>query len=97
MQVWHHLLYSLSHFLFKKVNGLLGPPRNFIISRVLAGAQKQGTVSEIRLPVTLPILARLISVQPHVLTLHYVSCYLPDGSGLQDLFACMWKSPDSAT
>ena len=56
---------------FHKVNGLHDPARNFIDSRLLLGAQKLGTRSDVRLPITLPFLAQLIRALPQVLTSHY--------------------------
>ena len=56
---------------FHKVNGLHDPARNFIVSRLLLGAQKLGTMSDEKLPITLPILTQLIRALPQVLTSHY--------------------------
>ena len=54
---------------FHKLNGLPDPAKDFIIAKLLTGAQNLGTVSDVRLPVTMPILVQLISAL--VITLHY--------------------------
>ena len=46
---------------FHKINGCQDSAKNFIISKLLAGAQNLKTGSDIRLPIKLPILAQLIS------------------------------------
>ena len=61
---------------FHKLNGFPDPAKNFIIAKLLTGAQNLGTVSDVRLPVTMPILVQLISALPHVVTLHYICVML---------------------
>ena len=56
---------------FHKINGFADPARNFLISKLLTGAQNLRSVSDVRLPVTLPILAQLIRAVPVVFTSHY--------------------------
>ena len=56
---------------FHKVNGLHDPARNFVVGRVLLGAQKLRSRPDVRLPITLPILAHLIRALPQVLSSHY--------------------------
>ena len=56
---------------FHKVNGLTDPARNFLISKLLTRAQNLRSVSDVRLPVTLPILSQLIRAVPLVFTSHY--------------------------
>ena len=50
--------------------------RNFLISKLLTGAQNLRSVSDVRLPITLPILAQLIRAVPLVFTSHY-KCLMP--------------------
>ena len=56
---------------FHKINGFQDPSKNFIISRLLLGAQKLRTVSDVRLPVTLPVLIKLVSAVPTVIASRY--------------------------
>ena len=53
------------------MNSLHDPARDFIVSRLLLGAQKLGVGSDVRLLITLHILAQLIRALPQVLTSHY--------------------------
>ena len=50
---------------FHKLKGLLEPAKNFIIAKLLTGAQNLGTMSGVRLPVTLLMLAQLINALLH--------------------------------
>ena len=56
---------------FHKINGFPDPSRNFILAKLLTGAHNLRSVADVRLPVTLPILLKLISALPHVVTSHY--------------------------
>ena len=56
---------------FHKVNGFRDPTGNFIVGRLLAGAWQLGTVTDVRLPVTLPVLIRLVQAIPTVFSSHY--------------------------
>ena len=53
------------------VNGLQDPAKNFLISKLLTEAQNLRSVSDVRLPITLPILAQLIRAVPLAFTSHY--------------------------
>ena len=61
---------------FHKLNGYQDPSKNFIVSKMLTGAKNLCYVSDVRLPVTLPILTRLIQVVPIVITNTYKSLML---------------------
>ena len=56
---------------FHKIYGFPDPSRNFIVAKLLTGAHNLRSVADVRLPVTLPILLKLISALPHVVTSHY--------------------------
>ena len=56
---------------FHKINGFSDPTNCFIVAKVLAGARNLGSVSDVRLPVTLPVLTRLVLALPTVFTLRY--------------------------
>ncbi|MEG7522171.1 MAG: hypothetical protein M3H12_03610, partial [Chromatiales bacterium] len=56
---------------FHKINGFQDPAKNFIISKLLSGAQNLRAVPDVRLPVTLPILTQLVNAVPTVVTSHY--------------------------
>ncbi|KAK2188217.1 hypothetical protein NP493_140g04020 [Ridgeia piscesae] len=56
---------------FHKINGFQDPAKSFIISRLLIGAQNLRTVSDVRLPITLPILTKLVTAVPIVITSRY--------------------------
>ena len=56
---------------FHKINSLPDPTANFIVVKLLAGARNLGSVPDVRLPVTLPILTRLVQVLPVVFSSHY--------------------------
>ena len=45
---------------FHKVNGFIDPSSAFIVNKLLVGACNVGAVPDVRLPVTLPILSRLV-------------------------------------
>ena len=53
---------------FHKVNGFLDPSNAFIVNKLLAGARNVGAIPDVRLPVTLPILSRLVVAMPTVVT-----------------------------
>ena len=44
---------------FHKINGFHDPSNCFMVSKLFAGARNLGTVPDVRLPVTLPVLVRL--------------------------------------
>jgi len=56
---------------FHKINGFPDPTNNYIVGRLLAGARNLGSVTDVRLPVTLPILVRLVQAIPTVFSSHY--------------------------
>ena len=56
---------------FHKNSGFPDPTNNYIVGRLLAGARNLGSVTDIRLPVTLPILIRLVQAIPTVFCSHY--------------------------
>ncbi len=56
---------------FHKINSLPDPTANFIVGKLLAGARNLGSVPDVRLPVTLPILTRLVRALPMVFSSHY--------------------------
>ena len=56
---------------FHKVNGFPDTTSNYIVGRLLAGARNLGSVTDVRLPVTLPILIRLVQAIPTVFSSHY--------------------------
>lgn len=56
---------------FHRINGYQDPAKSFIISRLLIGAQNLRTVSDVRLPITLPILTKLVAAVPTVITSRY--------------------------
>ena len=45
---------------FHKINGFRDPSRNVIVAKLLTGAHNLRSVADVRLPVTLPILLKLI-------------------------------------
>ena len=56
---------------FHKINGLPDPTSNFIVVKLLAGARNLGSVPDVRLPVTLPILSRLVQALPSIVASTY--------------------------
>ncbi|RLJ22740.1 hypothetical protein DJ031_00315 [bacterium endosymbiont of Escarpia laminata] len=56
---------------FHKINGFADPSNCFLVAKLLAGARNLGAVPDVRLPVTLPVLARLIQALPTVFSSHY--------------------------
>ena len=56
---------------FHNINVFSDPTNCFIVARVLAGACGLGSVSDVRLPVTLPVLTRLVLALPTVFTSRY--------------------------
>ena len=56
---------------FHKINGFTEPASSILVSKLLAGARNIGAVPDDRLPVTLPMLGRLISAIPVVFTSGY--------------------------
>ena len=56
---------------FHKNNGFPDRTNNYIVGRLLAGARNLGSVTDVRLPVTLPILVRLVQAIPTVFSSHY--------------------------
>ena len=56
---------------FHKVNGFVDPSKCFVVAKVLAGARNIGSVPDVRLPVTLPILTRLVLALPTVFASRY--------------------------
>ena len=56
---------------FHKVNGFADPSKCFIVAKVLTGARNIGSVPGVRLPVTLPVLTRLVLALPTVFTSRY--------------------------
>ena len=56
---------------FHKINGFHDPSNCFMVSKLLAGARNLGTVPDVRLPVTLPVLSRLVQALPTVFTSRY--------------------------
>ena len=56
---------------FHKINGFHYPTNCFMVSKLLAGARNLGTVPDIRLPVTLPVLSRLVHALPTVFAYRY--------------------------
>ena len=56
---------------FHKVNGFPDPSNAFLVTKLLAGARNVGAVPDVRLPVTLHILSRLVVAMPTVFSSHY--------------------------
>ena len=56
---------------FHKINGSHDPSNCFMVSKLLAGARNLGTVPDVRLPVTLPVLSRLMHALPTVFASRY--------------------------
>ena len=56
---------------FHKINGLPDPTNNFIVVNLLAGTRNLGSVPDVRLPVTLPILSRMVQALPTVFASNY--------------------------
>ena len=56
---------------FHKINGFPDPSHCFLVAKVLAGARNLGAVPDVRLPVTLPVLTRLVQALPRVISSHY--------------------------
>ena len=56
---------------FHKVNGFADPSKCFIVAKVMAGARNIGLVPDVRLPVPLPVLTRLVLALPTVFTSRY--------------------------
>ena len=67
---FNHLGSSLLK-LYNKINGFSDPTNCFIVAKVLAGVHNLGSVSDVRLPVTLPVLTRLVLALPTVFTSRY--------------------------
>ena len=61
---------------FHKINGLPDPTSNFIVVKLLAGARNLGSVPDVRLPVTLPILSCLVQALPTVFASTYTRTML---------------------
>ena len=55
---------------FHKINGFHDPSNCFMVSKLLAGARNLGTVPDVRLPVTLPVLS-LVDALPTVFASRY--------------------------
>ena len=55
---------------FHKINGFPDPSHCFLVAKVLAGARNLGAVPDVRLPVTLPVLTRLVQALPRVVSSH---------------------------
>ena len=55
----------------QKVNGFPDPSNAFLVTKLLAGARNVGAVPDVRLPVTLHILSRLVVAMPTVFSSHY--------------------------
>lgn len=54
---------------FHKINGVTDPTKNFIVSRALIGVRNISNITpDIRLPITLPILSRLLEATTFVIT-----------------------------
>ena len=56
---------------FHKINGFDDPSNCFMVSKLLAGARNLGTVLDVCLPVTLPVLSRLVHALPTVFAARY--------------------------
>ena len=56
---------------FHKINGHSDPSSSFIVDKVLAGARNLGAVPDVRLPITLPILTRLLQAVSTVFVTPY--------------------------
>ena len=56
---------------FHKINGFPDPSHCFLVAKVLAGARNLGAVPDVRLPVTLLVLTRLVRALPRVISSHY--------------------------
>lgn len=56
---------------FHKINGFSDPTTCFLVAKLLAGARNLGSVPDVRLPVTLPVLTRLVLALPTVFTSRY--------------------------
>ena len=54
---------------FHKINGFHDPSNCFMVSKLLAGARNLGTIPDVRLPVTCPVLSRLGMLYPPCLHL----------------------------
>ena len=53
---------------FHKINGFHDPSNCFMVAKLLAGARNLGTIPDVRLPVTLPVLSRLVHALHTVFT-----------------------------
>ena len=56
---------------FHKINRFTYPATSFLVTNLLAGACSLGTVPDVLLPVTMPMLVRLLSAIPVVFTSGY--------------------------
>ena len=56
---------------FHKINGFTDPATSFLVTKLLAGARNLGAVPDVRLPVTLPMLGRLLGAILVVFTSGY--------------------------
>lgn len=56
---------------FHKSKGFADPSHCFAVSKVLAGVRSIGAVPDVRLPITLPVLARLVQALPTVFSSRY--------------------------
>ena len=56
---------------FHKINGLADPSHCFAVTKVLAGVRSLGAVPDVRLPVTLPVLSRLVHALPALFSSRY--------------------------
>ena len=56
---------------FHKINSHSDPCNNFIVAKLLAGARNLRPSVDVRLPITIPILSKLIQALPHVIPSPY--------------------------
>ena len=56
---------------FHRINGHTDPCNNFIVAKLLAGVRNLKPTADVRLPITIPILNKLIQALPHVISSPY--------------------------
>ena len=73
---------------FHKINNHSDPCNNFIVAKLLAGARNVRPSTDVHLPITIPILSKLIQALPHVVPSPYIYAHHAayyDGVSLQSV------------
>ena len=59
-----------------KLNGLEDPTRHYLVTKMVAGIRNTRQTADVRLPITIPILQKMLDGLPSVIPLHYEQCML---------------------